>query len=110
MLTAGNAVTLQSRPHTEGYFDYFSQLGTHLSCSFLDKLPNPKRKKKKPKPKNQTYIHPGQEQRVKRLGKITRRYFLTVRKKRDEAKDHGRQTAQGIIWNNTDDITFSLNV
>lgn len=44
MLTDGNAVTLQSKPHTEGYSDYFSQLGTHLSYSFLDKLPNPERK------------------------------------------------------------------
>lgn len=101
MLTDGNAVTLQSMPHTEGYSDYFSQSGTHLSCSFLDKLPNPERKK--------TYMHPGQGQRGGKFSKITGRCFLTVRAKGMRSKDHGKQTAPSIIWNNIENTTFSLN-
>lgn len=98
MLTDENALTLQLKPQTEGYSDYFSQLGTHLSCSFLDKLPNPERKK--------TYIYPGQEQ----FCKIKGRCFLTVKTKGMRSQDYHKETTQNITWNYRDDTTFSLNV
>lgn len=44
------------------------------------------------------YIHPGQEQRREKFGKITRRYFLTVRPKGTRSKHHDKQTTQNAIW------------
>lgn len=78
MLTDGNAVTLQSMPHTEGYSDYFSQSGTHLSCSFLDKLPNPERKK------NIYAPWPGTKRR--KVQQNNRKMLFDSKGKRDEVK------------------------
>lgn len=76
MLTDENALTLQLKPHTEGYSDYFSQLGTHLSCSFLDKLPNPERKK------NICLPWPGTKR--KEVSQNNRKMLFDSKDKRDE--------------------------
>lgn len=82
MLTAGNAVTLQSRPHTEGYFDYFSQLGTHLSCSFLDKLPNPKRKKKQTKTQKPNIYPPWPGTKSKKVRQNNKKILFDSKEKK----------------------------
>lgn len=84
MLTDGNAATYHLKPHTAGYSDYFSQSGTNLSCSFLDKLPNPERKKKK-------HISTlARNKGEKNLAKY-RKIFFDNKNKRDEVKT-SRQT------------------
>lgn len=78
MLTDGNAATHHLKPHTAGYSDYFSQSGTNLSCSFLDKLPNPERKKNIYPP------WPGTKER--KIWQNNRKIFFDNKNKRDKVK------------------------